>query len=89
MGSADADSATDMGAELRDRAVSFHLRVGWWSMLVFLTLGVVLEALHAFKAGFYLDVSQETRRLMWTLAHAHGTLFGLVHIAFAGTIAPR
>ena len=26
------------------------------------------------------------RRLMWTLAHAHGTLLGLVHIAFAVTV---
>ena len=24
---------------------------------------------------------------MWTLAHAHGTLLGLVHIAFAASIA--
>ena len=60
-----------------------HLRFGWWSLLVFLTLGLVLEVLHGFKVGLYLDVSNETRRLMWTLAHAHGTLLGLVHIAFA------
>src|SRR5215203_119833 len=39
--------------------------------------------LHGFKAGFYLDASQETRRLMWTLAHAHGTLLSLVHVIFA------
>lgn len=52
-------------------------------LLVFLTLGFFLEVLHGFKVGFYLDASNETRRLMWTLAHAHGNLFGLVHIAFA------
>ena len=59
-----------------------HLRFGWWSLLVFLTLGFVLELLHAFKAPLYLDVSNETRRLMWTLAHAHGGLLGLIHIVF-------
>lgn len=62
-----------------------HLRFGWWSLLIFLTLGIVLEGLHGFKVGAYLNVSNATRRLMWTLAHAHGTLLGLVHIAFAMT----
>ena len=60
-----------------------HLRFGWWSLLAFLCVGLVLELLHGFKAGFYLDVTNETRRLMWTLAHAHGALLGLVHIAWA------
>ena len=60
-----------------------HLRFGWWALLVFLTLGLVLETLHGFKAEAYLRVSNETRRLMWTLAHAHGTLLALVNIAFA------
>ena len=60
-----------------------HLRFGWWSLLVFLSVGFVLELLHGFKAGFYLDVTNETRRLMWTLAHAHGALLGLVHVAWA------
>ena len=59
-----------------------HLRFGWWSLLVFLSLGFTLEMLHAFKAGLYLDASNETRRLMWTLAHAHGGLFGVIHILF-------
>ncbi|MEX1231555.1 MAG: hypothetical protein WEB58_15005 [Planctomycetaceae bacterium] len=64
-----------------------HIRWGWWLLTSFLSLGIVLEGLHAFKIGMYLDVSNETRRLMWTLAHAHGTLFGLLHIAFAATLA--
>ena len=59
-----------------------HLRFGWWSLLVFLSLGFVLELLHGFKAGMYLDVSNETRRLMWRLAHAHGGLLGVIHILF-------
>jgi len=53
---------------------------------VFLSLGVALEALHGFKIGWYLDAENETRRLMWTLAHAHGALLGLVHVAFAATL---
>jgi len=65
-----------------DDLCNWHLRVGWWSLLVFLVLGIVLESLHGFKVGFYLDVSNETRRLMWTLAHAHGALLSLVQIAF-------
>ena len=63
-----------------------HLRLGWWSLLVFLTLGLVLESLHGFKVGAYLNVSNETRRLMWTLAHAHGTLLGLLHLGFAFSV---
>ncbi len=62
-----------------------HLKFGWWSLLVFLTLGTVLELLHGFKVGWYLDANNVTRRLMWTLSHAHGTLLALVHIAFAVT----
>ncbi|MCA9604898.1 MAG: hypothetical protein KC619_04865 [Myxococcales bacterium] len=65
---------------------TFHLRFGWWSLLFFLTLGVVLEAMHGFKIGWYLDVDNEVRRLMLTLAHAHGALLGLVHVAFAATV---
>ena len=63
-----------------------HLRFGWWSLLVFATLGLLLESFHGFKVRGYLDVSNETRRLMWTLAHAHGTLLALIHIAFALTL---
>lgn len=60
-----------------------HLVFGWWSLFVFLGMGLVLEALHGFKVDWYLDVGLETRREMWTLAHAHGTLLGLVNLAFA------
>jgi hypothetical protein len=62
-----------------------HLRIGWWSLAVFGLLGLALETLHGFKVSWYLDVSNDTRRLMWTLAHAHGTLLGLVHLGFAFT----
>ena len=63
-----------------------HLRFGWWSLFVFLLLGATLETFHGFKVGFYLDVSNETRRLMWTLAHAHGALLGLVNVAAGLTL---
>jgi hypothetical protein len=68
--------------QLRRTARRHHL-IGWWGLLVFLSLGIVLEALHGFKVGFYLDPANRLRRLLWTLAHAHGTLLSLVHVAFA------
>ena len=63
-----------------------HLRFGFWALALFLTLGATLEALHGFKAGFYLDVSNETRRLMWTLAHAHGALLGLINVVVGAAL---
>lgn len=66
--------------------VARHLRFGWWSLAFFAAVGLVLETLHGFKIGLYLDASNETRRLMWTLAHAHGTLLSLVHLIFALTV---
>lgn len=71
-------------AATQRRLVRTHFLWGWWSLLAFLVLGIFLDALHGFKAGFYLDASSETRRLMWTLAHAHGALLALVHLALAG-----
>jgi hypothetical protein len=62
-----------------------NLRFGWWALLVFLSLGGVLETMHGFKIGWYVDVGNETRRLMFTLAHAHGTLLAIVNIAAALT----
>jgi hypothetical protein len=53
---------------------------------VFAALGLVLESLHGFKVAAYLDVSNETRRLMWRLAHAHGALLGAINILFALTL---
>lgn len=63
-----------------------HLRFAWWSLLLYLSLGIALEAFHGFKLGWYLDPGNETRRLMFTLAHAHGTLLALVHAAFAAAL---
>jgi hypothetical protein len=63
-----------------------HLVFGWWALAVYTTLGLVLEAAHGLKIGWYLDVGNATRRLSLTLGHAHGTLLGLINIAFALTL---
>jgi hypothetical protein len=63
-----------------------HLRIGWRTLLVFATLGLVLESLQGFKVAAYLDVANDTRRTMWRLAHAHGTLLGAINILFALTL---
>jgi hypothetical protein len=57
-----------------------NLRFGWWSLLVFLSLGGALETLHGLKIGWYVDVGNDMRRLMFTLAHAHGTALAIVNI---------
>ena len=48
--------------------------------------GLALEGFHAIKADWYLEQASETRRLMFTLAHAHGSLLGLLNIAFGLTV---
>lgn len=69
-----------------DLLIRRHLRIGYAGLAVFVTLGGALEAFHGFKMGFYLDVDSETRRLMWRLAHAHGTLLSVLHIAYGLTL---
>ncbi len=69
------------------RLVNRHMRFGWWSLVVFVGLGIALETLHGFKIVWYLGVDVETRRLMWTLAHSHGTLLSVLQIVFALTIS--
>ncbi|CAN5129080.1 hypothetical protein BH09MYX1_BH09MYX1_50380 [soil metagenome] len=63
-----------------------HLRAGYWALAIYLGLGIVLESLHAVKSGYYLDVGNETRRLLFRLAHAHGTLFALVNVVYGLTV---
>ena len=75
-------------AQTIEKNADRNLRFGWWSLLVFLSLGGALETLHGFKIGWYVDVGNETRRLMFTLAHAHGTLLALINIA-AGLTARK
>ena len=73
---------------MSDALSTKHLRIGFWALAVFVVLGAALEALHATKSGFYLDEANETRRLLWRLAHAHGTLLALVNIAY-GLVVDR
>ena len=80
-----SDTSQQGSSSLADTS-RLHLQVGWWSLLLFLTLGLILETLHGFKVGFYLDVSNSTRRLMWTLAHVHGTLLSILNLVFAMSI---
>lgn len=54
---------------------------GWYLLAVSLPAGLTLEALHALKVEVYLGSAM--RREMWTLAHAHGTMLGVLCIAFA------
>jgi hypothetical protein len=63
------------------------MRVGWHGLLIFGALGLLLEILHAWKNPSYLGVGNEMRRLMWTLAHAHGIGLSLLQIGYAATIA--
>lgn len=69
--------------------VQRHLVAGWLLLLVFVVLGTVLDVFHGFKVDWYLNVGHATRRLMWTLSHAHGVLLGLLNLAFALTVYLR
>ncbi len=71
-----------MPASSMEEIARRQARFGWHALLAFLSLGLLLEALHGFKVAFYVDAMNETRRFLWTLAHAHGTLLALVNIAF-------
>lgn len=81
-----SETSREPAAGRDDGLVRRHLAWGWWSLAVFTTLGLVLEAAHGLKLGWYVDLTSATRRLAFTLAHAHGTLLGVVHIAFALTL---
>lgn len=75
------------GRIIGEKLVRRHLVYGWWSLAIFLLLGVILESMHGFKIGWYLNAGNETRRFLWTLAHAHGALLSLVNIAYAFTLS--
>lgn len=72
-----------------DEHAQRHLRVGWWSLALFASLGLLIEALHAFKAPFLVDAGSEITRMLLRLGHAHGTLLALVNLIFAVMPAPR
>jgi hypothetical protein len=82
--SGNAESVTGESTVRRTETVKRHLRFGWWSLFVFVLMGTVLEGLIGFKWTPYM--TNDTRQVLWRLAHAHGTLLGLVHLAFALTV---
>lgn len=65
-----------MDATLRKTAV-----FGWYLLAVSLPAGLTLEALHALKIQVYLGSTM--RRELWTLAHAHGNVLGVLCLTFA------
>ena len=71
---------------MNDPATRKALIWGWGLLTVFLPLGLTLEALHALKIPVYLD--SHMRRELWTLAHAHGNLLGLLCLVF-GAVGQR
>ena len=66
---------------MNDPALTKTLRTGWLLLAVSLPFGVTLEGLHGFKVQAYL--ASDMRREMWRLAHAHGTLLGILCLVFA------
>ena len=42
--------------------------------------------MHGLKMGWYLEAAYKTRRLMWTLGHAHGVLLAVVHAVFGASL---
>ena len=57
------------------------IRQGWISLAAWIGFGLLIEGLIGFRSPVLLDDS--TRRDMFRLAHAHGTLLNLVLIAAA------
>lgn len=49
---------------------------GWLSLAFWMSFGLLLESLMAYKSPAYLDDPQ--RRELFRLAHAHGSLLGVV-----------
>jgi Na+-driven multidrug efflux pump len=66
---------------MSDPARKLTLRTGYWLLAVSLPLGLTLEALHGFKVRAFIE--SEMRRELFRLAHAHGTLLGILCLVFA------
>ncbi len=67
-------------SEPLDPASAGCLKLGWAMIAIFLIGGLALESMHFFKLPLYEDA--RLRRELWTLAHAHGTLFGAINVLF-------
>jgi hypothetical protein len=66
---------------MTDSAQKLTLRTGYWLLAVSIPFGVTLEALHGFKVRAFVE--SEMRRELFRLAHAHGTLLGILCLVFA------
>ncbi len=64
-----------------------HVRFGWLMLAVFAIAGITLEGFHGFKTGWYLEEAYTTRRLLFTLGHAHGALLAVINIVFGVAVA--
>lgn len=85
-------SAPDQDGAATARASRRHFAIGWWGLFVAMVGGLVVDALLGLKLGVYLDASNQTRRLMWRLAHAHAAGLSLVHLglgAYFASVAVR
>ena len=71
---------------MKDPGTHTALVWGWFLLAVSLPLGLTLEALHAMKVEVYLG--SELRRELWTLAHAHGAILGILCLVF-GSVGER
>ncbi len=83
----DRDSTSTLGKSAPSTASALgilNVRFGLWALLAYLSLGLALEGMHGFKIPWYLEY--ETRRLMWTLAHAHGVLVSVLAIGFGALL---
>jgi len=74
-------TATAKNPTSGDPAIRRTVRLGWLLLAIALPFGVTLEALHGFKIQAYL--ASDMRREMWRLAHAHGTLLGMLCLVSA------
>jgi Na+-driven multidrug efflux pump len=66
---------------MNDSAQKLTLRTGYWLLAVSIPLGLTLEAFHGFKVRAFLQ--SEMRHELFRLAHAHGTLLGILCLVFS------
>src|SRR6476659_11068465 len=57
------------------------IRQSWISLALWITFGILLEGLNAFRSPALLD--DPVRREMFRLAHSHGTLLNVVLLVVA------
>lgn len=67
---------------MKDASTRHCARAGFLLLAFSLPLGLTFEALHALKVRVYLG--SEMRRELWRLAHAHGSLLGILLLTYAG-----